>query len=148
MCERKLEEEGNFSEGKKNRVRERVGRYMEKYGTDDLLVEAPIGEREEYLKRARNFYRSYPDKLHKITEKKINKNPEKKHEILLKRAETVPSKGATPGEGDIRLLAECIRLSETPIPGVWRISLLSNDSDFLWFSSDIEREFGIKIHDI
>ncbi len=72
---------------------------------------------KEYLKRARNFYRSYPDKLHKITEKKINKNPEKKHEILLKRAETVPSKGATPGEGDIRLLAECIRLSETPIPG-------------------------------
>ncbi|KXB00990.1 hypothetical protein AKJ44_03060 [candidate division MSBL1 archaeon SCGC-AAA261F17] len=147
VCERKLEEE-DLDEEEKNRVRDGIKKYTKKYSPEDLPVGTPIEGEEDYLKQVRSFYRSYPDKLSEITQKKINNKPEKKHEILLERGEIFPTRGPTPSEGDIRLLAECIRMNRLPIPRIWHISLLSNDSDFLWFTTEIEREFGIKIHNI
>lgn len=147
VCEREIEGY-DLSEEEKKRVRKRVERYEEKYGANNLPVEGSVGEVGDFMDWARKFYRSYPDKLREITDEKIKSNRERKYEILLKRGEISSDGKVTPGEGDVRILAECIRLSETPIHGVWGVSILSNDSDFLRFSSEIEREFGIKVHDI
>ena len=113
------------------------------------------GEKGDWLKKSMKFYQRYPEKLEEITKKKLEVAPDERPHLLRKRTPPqIDSRlwdlgfgfQSMPEKADMELLAECLRLNNSCIPGVSRISLFSEDADFKEFTGEIFREFGIKVY--
>ncbi|KXA94239.1 hypothetical protein AKJ36_03230 [candidate division MSBL1 archaeon SCGC-AAA259I07] len=143
-----------LGDGSKKTVRTRLERYVEKYAPKGLVKGSLLNP--EHVDRVRKFYQNHPFKLKRITEEKIERNPGRRNELLLKRvgsASLTRERGSEgvlgnpmPEENDIRILAECLKLNGLSISGVSKISILSDDSDFKEFSKEIGEEFNIGVH--
>lgn len=131
---------------------QKFGEYVRKYG-----LEEPVPSGDGWLRKVMKFYRQCPEKLQKITEKKIEIAPDEKFHLLKKRTTPVldsrlwdlpalASLPTMPERADMELLAECLKLNDSHIPGVSRISLFSEDADFKEFAEEIFGEFGIKVY--
>ena len=85
------------------------------------------------------FYSQFPEKLKKITAKKINHlNGWKKKYKIKQRHNNMPE------ESDRLLLCQAIELNNNSDA---RIGILSNDSDFTKFIGEIDEKFNIEIED-
>lgn len=131
---------------------QKFGEYVRKYG-----LEEPVPSGDGWLRRVVKFYQQYPEKLQKITEKKIEIVPDERFHLLKKRTTplldsrlwdlpALASLPTMPEKADMELLAECLKLNDSHIPGVSRISLFSEDADFKEFGEEIFGEFGIKVY--
>lgn len=54
--------------------------------------------------------------------------------------------GSFPEPNDIHLLAYCLRLNKSVLPGIREIVLLTDDFDFREFTKSIKEEFFIAIY--
>ena len=133
-------------------VTRKLDEYIKRYHMD-----IPTGD-DKWLKKVMEFYQQYPEKLQEITEKKIEVAPDERFRLLKKRTAwplldsrlqdplTLASQHLAPERADMRLLAECLELNNSPIRGVSRISLFSEDADFREFAGEIFTKFGIEVY--
>ena len=144
---------GNFEKLKETQAKpifQKLEELVEKHGLKEPTVEG-----DGWLSKAIRFYEQYPEKLHEITERKIKMVPHDEVKLLKKRAGRpfgdfrlwdYSLSNPLPEMADMKLLAECLKLSNSCIPGVHRISLFSEDSDFREFAGEIFKEFGIRVY--
>lgn len=88
----------------------------------------------------KNFYLQYPQKLEKITQRKVSniKDENAKQRKLRQRPNNLPEKS------DLKIFNECLELNEQSENTFY---ILSNDSDFVEFSEEITNNFEINIFD-
>jgi len=144
---------GNFEKLKETQAKpifQKLEELVEKHGLKEPTVEG-----DGWLSKAIRFYEQYPEKLHEITERKIKMVPHDEVKLLKKRAGRpfgdfrlwdYSLSNPLPEMADMKLLAECLKLSNSCITGVHRISLFSEDSDFREFAGEIFKEFGIRVY--
>ena len=125
----------------RGQIARRIAKYERKYSMENFAnQEGCLFEKE--LSEVEGFYKRFPYRLKEITVRKIKELSEhEKNKKLLAR-----SYGRLPERSDMQILAHAVRLNKSCIAGVKKIAILTDDSDFVKFSSEIEEQFNVKIY--
>jgi len=120
-----------FEQAKKS-----INKFLIKYCLDQEL-KSFLKKKNLNLKEIDKFYLAFPDRLKKITQKKLNHlRPFQKNKKLSQRPKNLPEKN------DRILLSEAIELNKNTDNDVY---IFSNDSDFTEFWDEINKKFTINI---
>lgn len=163
VCEEILEK-SPIPEGQRAQITDRVEEYCRMYKPPSTWPDA--GNATGELGEVQRFYLQFPTRVRQITLAKIREKPWRARRILALRqgrlkpqldTRLLPSSsdtefdlydfegGHTPEEADMRLLAAALKLHNSVLPGVARISLLSDDRDFKEFTEEIPRDLGVRV---
>ena len=119
-----------FSKAKKS-----IQKFILKYRLDQEIkknLRPPIK-----IEEIDKFYLQYPERLEKITNKKLNYlTPLQQKKKIIERPNNLPE------ENDRIFLLEAIRINESNSKDVY---IFSNDSDFVKFREEIKKKFGVNI---